>query len=113
MMVSAPYLHALDGRLRIKIPAMKGAPRQALAVEQALHSLQGITMVTANVVTGNVLVLFDSQALCHDDIITMLEQRGYLAPPPLSAPPAPQRFTNFVLQSAVEFALERLVLAII
>src|ERR671923_1535809 len=74
----SPYLHVLDGRLRIKLPKVKGAPHRALAVEQLLLGLDGVTDVTANPTTGNVLVLFASAVIGQHDIIAALQKTGYL-----------------------------------
>jgi hypothetical protein len=109
----SPYLHVLDGRVRIKIPAIKGAPHRALALEQRLLALDGINTVMANPTTGNVLILFESTMLSHNDIIATIQKLGYLTGP--SPVPRPERnnLVNFVVQSAVELALERLVLTFI
>ncbi len=75
----SPYLHVLDGRLRIKLPQVKGAPQRALAIEQLLLGLDGVTDVTANPTTGNVLVLFTSAVISQHDIIAALQKTGYLS----------------------------------
>jgi hypothetical protein len=108
----APYLHILDGRLRIKLLQVKGAPQRALAVEQLLRGLDGVTDVTANPTTGNVLVLFTSAVTSQHAIIAALQQTGYLR----DAHTAEQSQTSLmsiVMHSAIEWALERLVLALI
>jgi hypothetical protein len=108
----APYLHVLDGRLRIKLPQVKGAPQRALAVEQLLRGLNGVTDVTSNPTTGNVLVLFTSAVTSQHTIIAALQQTGYLR----DAHTAEQSQTSLmsiVMHSAIEWALERLVLALI
>ena len=108
----SPYLHVLDGRLRIKLPQVKGAPQRALAVEQALLGLDGVTAVTANSITGNVLALFTSAVIGQHDIITALQQTGYLSD---DHNPVQSRksLTSMVVQSALELAIERLVLMLI
>jgi copper chaperone CopZ len=108
----APYLHVLDGRLRIKLPQVKGAPQRALAVERLLRGLDGVTDVTANPITGNVLVLFTSAVIGQHAIIAALQQTGYLR----NAHTAEQSQTSLisiVVHSALETVLERLVLACI
>jgi copper chaperone CopZ len=109
----SPYLHVLDGRVRIKVPAIKGAPQRALAIEQKLLALDGITTVTANPTTGNVLALFDPKIIGHNDIIAAIQKLGYLTGH--SSVPRLERnnFLNFVVQSAVELVIERLVLTFI
>jgi Heavy metal associated domain 2 len=108
----SPYLHVLDGRLRIKLPQVKGDPQRALTVEQLLRGLNGVTSVTANPITGNVLVLFTSAVIGQHDILATLQQTGYLRDN--SAPePSQHSLISIVVHSALEKVLERLVLALI
>ncbi len=73
------YLHALDGRLRIKIAAVKGSSQKAHEIEQQFQACEGITQVTANPVTGNVLILYDSQQIKQEEILDLLRRQGYLS----------------------------------
>ena len=84
----SPYVHVIDGRLRIKVPAIKRSDQRARQVEAILTSLDGIIRVTANPTTGNVLVLFHSHLVTHQAIIDMLRQTDYLRKP--TAVPAPR-----------------------
>ena len=108
----SPYLHVLDGRLRIKLPQVKGTPQRALAVEQLLLGLDGVTDVTANPTTGNVLVLFTSAVISQHDIIAALQKTGYLSDDHAAAQ-SRKSLTSIVMQSAIELAIERLVLTLI
>ena len=108
----SPYLHVLDGRLRIKVPQVKGASQRALAVEQLLLGLDGITDVTANPITGNVLVLFTAAVIDQHDIIATLQKTGYLSDDHNSVQ-SRKSLTSMVVQSALELAIERLVLMLI
>jgi copper chaperone CopZ len=108
----SPYLHVLDGRVRIKLPQVKGAPQRALAVEQLLLGLDGVTDVTANPTTGNVLVLFTSAVTGQHDILAALLKTGYLSDDHAAAQ-SRKSLTSMVVQSALELAIERLVLALI
>jgi hypothetical protein len=108
----SPYVHILDGRLRIKLPQIKGAPQRALAVEQLLRGLEGITDVSPNPITGNVLVLFTSAVTSQHTIIAALQQTGYLRDNHAAEPSQPG-LMSIVVHSVLETALERLVLALI
>ena len=108
----SPYLHVLDGRLRIKLPQVKGAPQRALAVEQLLLGLDGVTDVTANPTTGNILVLFTSAVIDQHNIIAALQQTGYLSDDHATAQDQ-QSLTSLVVHSALELVIERLVLTLI
>src|SRR5262249_14825614 len=112
-MAISPYLHTLDGRLRIKIPQVKGSSQRALAVEQFLLGLTGITDVTANPTTGNVLVLFTSATISQHAIIAALQEAGYLRAGDHASQQGRKSLTSIVVESAVELAIERLVLALI
>jgi len=109
----SPYLHMLDGRLRIKIPQVKRSPQRAVAVEQLLRGLKGVTDATANPVTGNVLVFFTPAVTHQDDIIAALQETGYLREGDYASEQNQKSLTSIVMQSAVELAIERLVLALI
>ncbi len=91
---------------------MKGAPQRALAVEQLLLGLDSVTDVTANPITGNVLVLFTSAVIGQHDFIAALQKTGYLSDDDAAAP-GRKSLTSIVVQSAIELAIERLVLTLI
>ena len=112
MTTTSPYFHVLDGRLRIKLPQVKGAPQRALAVEQLLRGLDGVTDVTANPITGNVLVLFTAAVIGQHDITTALQKTGYLSDDHATAQ-GRTSLTSMIVQSVIELALERLVLRLI
>lgn len=127
MKYSSHYLHVTGGRLRIKIPQVKNSRKAALKIELFLRSLDGITSVKANPLTGNVLVFFDSDCLKHEDVVETIRKHGYLEEP--KAQPRSPRVhpTNrvfshnyasnivaeIVLQKAVELTLRRALLALL
>ena len=78
MNVVSSYIHALEGRLRIKIPEVKGAPLKALEVESHLQLLTGMEEVSANTITGNVLILYNPRLVNQEEIISALQELGYL-----------------------------------
>jgi Heavy metal associated domain 2 len=51
--------HAIPGRIRLRIRAIKGEPRLSREVQKQLAGLRVIRRVEANPVTGSVLVLYD------------------------------------------------------
>ena len=112
------YLHVMDGRLRVKIPETKRSVSKALHVEQMIRSLPGTTRVTANPTTGNVLVLFDSAQLTHDEILSALKKAGYLRE---QVSTSSFQFTarmvdtvsHAVARSVAEVVMERAILALL
>lgn len=112
------YLHVMDGRLRVKVPEMKRSIPKALHVEEVLKSLQGITRVTANPTTGNVLVFFDSAQLTHTEILSALKKADYLQE---EVSTSSFQFTarvvdtvsHAVARSVAEVVMERAILALL
>jgi len=122
-MHAAPvYIHALEGRLRIKVPELRGAAETARDIESRLRALPAVDEATANPVTGNVLVLYDPRRITHAQIVDLLRSWGCLAG---VAPNAmargnrwvPRRFHvdlfDAVARSTMEFALQQLFVALI
>ena len=120
------YSHATPGRLRIKVPQVKGSQDTAQRVERILKKSGGVSNVAANPLTGNVLVLFDPDVLTHTEVVQRLILHGYLEKPrasrasskrsPIQEVLDPRQVSkavaDIVLQSAVEFAVRRALLAL-
>ena len=123
MNIVSSYVHALEGRLRIKIPEVKGAPSQAREIERHLTSCAGVEEVTANPITGSVLVLYNPRLIGQEEIIFAFQEIGYLE----RSTPKPSggtggntaqegtlaRVTHAVASTLMEIALSSLVAAII
>src|SRR2546430_4303003 len=86
-MERSAFLHMLDGRLRVKVADVKGSPRVAALVEAQLAELQGVDDVSANPLTGSVLVLYDPAQVGVEEIMEALRAGGYFPHPSRGAPP--------------------------
>ena len=115
MKPASSYLHALEGRLRIKVPEVKGSTPRARDIERQFHPLGPIEHVSANPVTGNVLFLFDADRTTSEEIVEAMYAVGYLREPLFFAPPEPDttRWSNLLLRTTTEFALQKLIAALI
>jgi hypothetical protein len=121
--IATEYLHALEGRIRIKVPEIKGSPAKAGELERQVQWQSGIHSIKANPTTGNVLIYYDSQKTEQEKILNTLKEFGYFQP--LNAnvfkaqeSPEPNNslmglVVSSVAQSMMEMALTRLVTAII
>lgn len=122
----ATYLHVLEGRIRIKVPAVKGAPGKAERLERQVRALDSSIEAKANPTTGNVLLLFDPDSISKDRILQFFCDNGCLTHQPRTsvraagAPnlavvssdgssPVARRIIEIVLQVAIE----RLIFALI
>jgi len=76
--LTPPYIHSLDGRLRIRLATVKGSPTRAVEIEGRLRCYSGILTVKANPITGNVLILYDHQKLAQHELLETLRSLGYL-----------------------------------
>jgi len=77
-MISTNYLHAIDGRIRIRIPEVKGSWAKAQELKDRIINYQGINDVRPNPTTGNVLIIYDPQRISQYDILKGLYELGYL-----------------------------------
>jgi hypothetical protein len=125
----SPYIHVLDGRLRVKVPEVKGHPFNASQVEDNLREMEGITHVQANPTTGNVLILFAPDLISYEQIIESLVDFGFLRSDPAQcsrsahslinqdvrdlANQAAKTIARQVVKSVTQVAVERLIIALI
>jgi cation transport ATPase len=116
-------MHTLEGRIRIKVPEIKGSPAKAGELERQVQWQSGIHSIKANPTTGNVLIYYDSQKTEQNKIIQTMHEFGYLQPLATNAFHTPEAsveknslmdvVVSSVAQSMMEMALTRLVTAII
>ncbi len=113
-MISTNYFHAIDGRIRIHIPEVKGSGVKARETEARLMEYEGIINVFANPITGNVLINYDPRRISQGDVFQKLHCSRYLR----QGEPAVSRVqTNTSVQSnwgetIARLALESLLLTL-
>ncbi len=56
-------VHAIPGRVRLKVAGLKANPDLGTVIQTRLKSVPGIQAVETQPLTGSVLVLFDSQTI--------------------------------------------------
>jgi hypothetical protein len=64
-------LHHVPGRIRIKVPRLKGKPKACKAIDDMAIAIQGVHGVKAHPVTGSVLVHYDK---ANPEVMRRLEQ---------------------------------------
>src|SRR5947209_4619929 len=72
------YVHAINGRMRVKVPEVKRSVGFARRIEGWLASMEGVHQVRANPVTGNVLILHDPDRIAGREILGALIAAGYM-----------------------------------
>jgi hypothetical protein len=78
MMPVIEYVHAINGRMRVKVPEVKRSIKFARRIEQWLASMDGVEEVRANPVTGNVLILHDPERIEGREILGAMIAAGYM-----------------------------------
>jgi hypothetical protein len=68
----AQVLHAIEGRLRIRIAAIKNDADRASDVRAAICTIRGVRSVAANLVTASVTITFDSRELAASALMARL-----------------------------------------
>lgn len=74
------YIHDIPGRLRIKTPFLKNNPNAEIDIRKALSTLEGIGVVETNLITGSILIHYNTKKLQKQDIVRVLTNKGYFDP---------------------------------
>jgi Heavy metal associated domain 2 len=103
-------VHALPGRVRIRVAAIKKAPELALQVEQTLREEPGVAEAVANPVTGSVLVHYDPTRTAPAAVLARLEPYGLSLTSPVSSSLADfsNQLGKAVGKELVKFALTQM-----
>jgi len=105
------YFHTLEGRLRIKLSDVKGSPLAARDVARRMRDMRGVERATANPLTGNLLVVYDSAWTHAPELLDALRRWGYVRGAVCWSSP---RTGNddvgaAVVRTTAQFALQRLI----
>ncbi|MBF0398195.1 MAG: hypothetical protein HQK78_15570, partial [Desulfobacterales bacterium] len=71
------YLHDIPGRLRIKSPKLKKNKKAVTEVKNMFNGINGISNLDFNLNTGSMLVSYDSKAVNKNNIINLMNEKGY------------------------------------
>ena len=71
------YIHNVPGRLRLKSPLIKKNVNASYEIRKSLGAINGITTVDINSVTGSLLINYNRKVVRHDDIVNLLERKGF------------------------------------
>lgn len=71
------YVHHTPGRMRVRIPNVKGNPSEARQVEKLFQNVEGIDNVILNALTGSVVVNYDTRRMGSDAILKILRENDY------------------------------------
>jgi len=72
--VSVTVIHAIPGRMRLRIPSLKGNEDLARPLRERLSSIPGVAYVEVNPVTGSVLVVHQGREPNAPELVHSLAQ---------------------------------------
>jgi hypothetical protein len=107
-------IHAVPGRLRLRIPRLKASPWMAAALEHELRRVEGVLRVEANALTGNLLIVYDKSSQTADDLFAIAVGADSRPDPsprdrPEARPLVRERVVDAVVRSTVEAAVTSLI----
>jgi hypothetical protein len=117
----AQVLHAIDGRLRIRVSDLKHNSGRADSLSKIVRMLPGVRSVAVNVLTGTATVTYDRAVIApsnaHAEIGRVLECEiepvAFSMPGTIPLSHAGRHVADFVLKAAIEAALKRAIHALI
>ena len=71
------YIHNVPGRVRIISEVIKRNPQAADEVRKLLSTLAGVCTAEVNLTTGSILVHYNQKVVNVQDIVALLERKGY------------------------------------
>jgi copper chaperone CopZ len=119
---SVPYvLHRTKGRVRVKVPALKGSSAMTAAVAAQLGTIEGVKRVHANPTTGSVVVYYTHGLTSCEAILDALQMTCFSSPPESTQPSrsvacpqdATPRLTTRMFHLALDLAVQRLLMALV
>jgi hypothetical protein len=97
-------VHAVEGRLRVRIWELKKSPDVAAQLQKHLDSHAGIHGVETNTTTGSLLIQYDADRLTRQQLLGTLAEAGYPVAD-RAATPSGRRSSDFTQKIAQELAL--------
>lgn len=105
-----PQIHHVAGRLRVRVPAVKGSPEHAACVKDLLQAVEGVSAAAPNLTTGSIVIHYDPQSTGPAPILRILTGRGYFETTPFAPPPSRKtvavRIRNKVAAAVFWYCLE-------
>jgi hypothetical protein len=99
-----PQIHHVAGRLRVRVPAIKGCRESAARVKDLMQAVEGVSAAEPNLSTGSIVIHYDPQSTGAGLILTILTDRGYFETTP-TAPPPPRKTVAVRIRNKVATAV--------
>ena len=74
------YLHSVPGRIRVKIPQLRSNASRCQEVQVLLLGLVGVEDVSANCLTGSIVIRYDNEIISAEEILCALKEENHFEP---------------------------------
>ena len=74
----ANYIHHVPGRLRVNTPALKKNESRARQLKSYLEGIHGVLQAETSIVTGSVVIKYDTCLISSVVILNSLRDLGYI-----------------------------------
>jgi copper chaperone CopZ len=114
----ANYIHHVPGRLRVNTPVLKKNETRARQLKFYLEGMYGVLRADTSIVTGSVLIKYDTGLLSADVILNSLRDLGYIhnayfLDQTKQAAPQIQKVVDIFTAKLVETVLEKSAVALV
>ena len=114
----ANYIHHVPGRLRVNTPVLKKNESRARQLKFYLEGMYGVLRADTSIVTGSVLIKYDTGLLNADVILNSLRDLGYIQNDHVlgqatQAAPQMQKVADIFTAKLVETILEKSAVALV
>jgi Heavy metal associated domain 2 len=89
-----PYVHHVPGRLRVRVPKVKGNSAEASLLERRIRAQRGVKNVQTSPLTGSVLVHYDPATASVSTLSQIMLCSAATEPMSRTLPAAPHTGTN-------------------
>lgn len=112
--------HSINGRLRLKLTAVKNSQPTANAVERVLLAHKAVNKCIAKPVTGSVIIHFDPVLASDETFLQLLKEEGFYSGDPQweendssASIAGGDSLGQIIFTKAIEVAAERAILALL
>lgn len=105
-------LHEVPGRLRVKVPALRGRPDGDEIVRTVFQGVEGISKATFNPLTGSIVVHYIPRSIGSDAILKRLNDHRLLtmergAPKGVQGPSVTQQIGRYTMKELGRFLMAK------
>ena len=114
----ANYIHHVPGRLRVNTPVLKKNESRARQLKFYLEGMHGVLRADTSIVTGSVLIKYDTGLVSADVILNSLRDLGYIQnayvlDQATQAAPQMQKVADIFAAKLVETIVEKSAVALV